>query len=203
MKFYAEHPDSEETIEVIAASEFEKQLEEERAKLAEEQAKLQEELESVRTEAEKYKKVSAEKTENFKKLRDMTEEERSALNANQIELIRRNETVEEQLEALKTQLSEREQEKLSSAKKEVLSRYANGDEEIQKELEEKWDLINIPESETTIEQRAELVAKLVGVNTKNPLNKSFNGEAPKFDNEADAKVDNAVKEVLSQFGINK
>lgn len=192
-----EHPETGEEIEVYTPDEIA-----EKEQLI---ATKEEELAAALAEAEKYKAVSAEKTENFKKLNELTQEEREALTANQIAEMKRNEALEAEIEALKTQISGKEQQELEYNKAQELKKYYGTDEELKAKLEENWELVNITGVDIeSIQRRAQLAAAMTGVteSTSNPLHTSLNGSAPKLEQvtESEKKIEEAANLIRKAEG---
>lgn len=112
---------------------------------------------------EEQKRVSEEKTGNFKQFNEKTVK------------------LEDELNSLRTVLSEKEAREKSSFKEIGFERFAKGNEDIKKVLQEKYDLLSMPDStQQDIEARIKSAAMLAGINTVvvNPLNVNPNGDAP-------------------------
>jgi len=193
-----EHPETGEEIEVFTKEE----VDEKTSTLAEKEA----EIEKLQKEYEALQKVSAEKTENFKKLNEMTAEEREAMSANQIEIFKRNEKLEDEINLLKSKVDTKSQQEIAEKKNALLSQFAGEDEELKKKLEESWDLLNIDGVDNeTLARKAELSASMVGItrSDKNPLRTPMYGEAPqlKQTTQSQAKVDEAEKIADRALGL--
>lgn len=136
------------------------------------------------TEIEKWKKVSTEKTENFRKYNEMTQEERDAHSANELELIKRNDKIEEDLKAEREARITREKTDNDRTKNNALKSFHNDLPEVKTKLEEKYALLaGMPETTPEeISARATEAAKLAGisVDSRNPIYSSIHGEPPVY-----------------------
>lgn len=141
------------------------------------------------TEIGDLKKVSAEKTENFKKYNEMSKEEQAKYDANTVELLKRNDKNEIEMADLRKRLEERDTRDSQNAKNTALGAIHGGKEDVKKLLEEKYALLAaMPEtSPEDVKARAEAAAKLAGisVDSVNPLYQRFDGEAPKIKDQKD------------------
>ena len=151
---------------------------------AEEMNAQKAEAESARAEADRLQKVSAEKTENFKKLNEMTEQERASLSAEKIENLKRMEAAEAKASALEQKMNEENEKRVTNTKEEILARYHGGNAELKKVLEDNYNLIQLEGNDTaTIQQRADLAVSMeIGKNNanRNPLTAVVSGGAPAF-----------------------
>jgi len=135
-------------------------------------------------EIEKLRKVSAEKTENFRKYNEMSEEEKKAHSENEIIQIRRADQLAEELTSVKTALQEKEAREKDYTKNSILKGFHGDKEDVKKNLEEKYAVLaGMPESTPDeIKARVSAAATLAGisVDSVNPLYQSFSGEAPQY-----------------------
>ncbi len=135
------------------------------------------------TDIEALKKVSAEKTENFKRYNEMTQEEKDRYDANTTELLKRSDQTAAELADTKKKLEERDIRDRDSAKNNALSGFHGGKEDIKKTLEEKYAILaGMPETTPEeIKARATEAAKLAGISidSVNPLYQRFDGDAPR------------------------
>ena len=100
-------------------------------KIAEDKSKtFQEELSKTKEQLAKFEN----KDFNFKKLRDMSKEERETLNAKEMELLKRQEAIEEQQANFTKQQKETREKELGSYKEEYLEKFAGNDEEMKKKV---------------------------------------------------------------------
>lgn len=136
------------------------------------------------TEIARLNKVSAEKTENFKKYNQLTEEERKSYDANTTELIKRNDKTQDEIDELKTILANKEIKEKDFTKTTILKGFHNEDEKTKKSIEENYNyLAGMPETTNEeISVRAFAAARLSGitVDNRNPLYTGFSGEAPRL-----------------------
>lgn len=161
-------PDNEgQEIEVFTAAE-----------LAEKETALV----AANAEVEKLKGLNAEKTENFRKLHEMTEDEKSKFSAKEIENMARVEAAENKVKELTDQISGDTQKRITTDTENALKKYHGGDETLKKALEENFKMINLEGNDTeTIQKRAEMAAAMeIGKNNanRNPLMASMGGGAP-------------------------
>jgi multidrug efflux pump subunit AcrA (membrane-fusion protein) len=187
--------------------------EEERAQaLAEAKAEAERAIAEKEAEIERLKKVSAEKTENFKRYNEMTQEEKEAYDANTTNLIKRNDALAEELNQMKTTLTEKEQKEREYSRNSVFEKFHAGDADTKAKIEANYALLaGMPETNPQeIEARAQAAARLAGVATEipNPIYSSFNGEAPRVPNNTDNFLDTPkgkeAQEVLDKaLGINR
>ncbi len=151
------------------------------AELAEQVAAKDAEIQTARDEAEKYKKVSAEKTENFKHLNEMTETERASLSADKLESLKRAEAAEAKVTALEEKYNGDVQARIASDREKALAKYHGNNPELKKAIEENYALIAMEGTDTeTINRRAEKAAAMYSgsVGRQNPLMMGFGGSAP-------------------------
>ena len=125
---------------------------------------------------------------NFKKVRDMAEEEKKNLTTQQIEFLKRQEKLEDEHANFKKQIIE-------SYKSEVLNKYSKEDEELKKKIEYHYnrfsgDAVTKEEISQRMEDAYELANKGLKRLDKS-VSKAFNysGETPKI-----KKVDNTLTE---------
>lgn len=163
-------------------SEFQKQAEEH--KTAAELARA--EADEAKQNVTKMQGVLADKNENFKRYKDMTEEEKSRLSAEHIEAIKRSDAAEAKASALEERLNLDVKQRTESFKNKVVNGYAMGDENVKKQIEENMNLVNLEGTdEETISRKVEIAVNMMGDNKPkfNPFHQSLNGEAPKADKE--------------------
>jgi hypothetical protein len=139
------------------------------------------EVDAAKAEADRLQRVSAEKTDNFKKLNDMTEQERAAMSAEKIEILKRTEAAEAKAQGLEDKYNSDTQARIKNDTEAALAKYHGGNAELKKLLEDNFALINIPETDTaSIQKRAAFAANMIagasgGVN---PLMQHAGGSAP-------------------------
>jgi len=141
------------------------------------------EITTMKSELEELKKTNVERSQNFTAYSKMTEEEKKVYDANTINLLKREENLVNQVSELSGKLTEKENKEKDSAKKNALSSIHHGNEETKKAIEEKYAILNMPE--TTVEEinaKAGAAAKLAGIqiDPRNPLYAAFSGEAPVY-----------------------
>lgn len=139
------------------------------------------ELEAAQKEVEALRRVSAEKTENFKKLNEMTEAERATFSAKEIENMKRIEAAESRATALEGKINEDTKTRVENDTKAALERYHGGDPKLKEALEKNFKIINLEGTDTeTINERARLAASMyTGQSGRpNPLMSPMNGSSP-------------------------
>lgn len=150
--------------------------------LAQEQARASE----LESEVEKLKRLNDEKTKNFRKLNQMTEEERANLSQTEVEIKRQLEQLQEEKEALVKNLQDRDLAQTLTVKGNLFKNIAGDDEETNKKLQKAYDLINLPET-TPEEISARVVAAAnmarIEISTNDnhsnsPLSAFWAGDAP-------------------------
>ncbi len=175
MPIKIDNPDKEgEEMEVYTADEVAAQ----RTEL--ESAKA--ERDAAKAEAEKFQKVSAEKTENFKKLNELTETEKAGLSAEKLEAMKRAEASESRVKELEDRYNTDTQNRIKKDTEDALAKYHGGDEKLKEALEKNFKLINMEGTDTaTIQERARLAASMEkGKSDRpNPLMYPMGGSAPK------------------------
>jgi hypothetical protein len=166
--------------------------EEKEAEMAAAVAAAKEEVGKTVTEKEaeiaNLRKVSAEKTENFKKYNDLTEEERKAFDANTVTIMKRADKLEEELTQTKTSLAEKEQKERDYNKNSILRTIHSDDAKIKASIDEAYGKLNMPETTPDeIRARAEAAARLAGISvqSQNPLYQPYSSEAPNLKSEKD------------------
>jgi hypothetical protein len=136
---------------------------------------------ALQAELEKARRVLSEKTDNFKKLHEMTEEEKSKMSAAQIESAKRMEAAETRASALEEEIKKDKTTRSDKAREKALARYSGTDEKVKEKLVENYKLINLPEGdEDEINRKVEAAWNMMGVGKPkvNPLNQSWQGDAP-------------------------
>ena len=156
--------------------------EEVQAQVAEVAKAKDEEIAKAHAEVERLTKISAEKTENFKKLNEMTEAERAALSAERLESLKRIEAAESKATAIEAKYNDDTQKRIDNDIASALAKYHGGDEKLKASLEENFKMINLVGTDTaTIVERARLAAAMESGKSgrPNPLMAHMNGSAPK------------------------
>ena len=158
------------------------------------------------------KRLVNEKTDNFKKFNEMSEEEKKAYDANTIELLKRNDLTAKENADLKSRLDAKEAQDKADNKSSIAGVYHQGDEKTKTDLETAYTaLAGMPETtKEEIAKRYESAAKLAGIQVNsgpNPLYSSVNGEAPRSKEAKDfvesPKGTEAANMVRDALGIKK
>lgn len=138
-------------------------------------------LDAANAEVIKLRTVVAEKTDNFKKLNEMTAEEKAKMSSEQIEDRKRWEASEARANALEQSINDDKKTRIESDTAAALARYHGGNEAIKAVLEENFKLINLEGTDKeTLEKRAKMAADMYKGQTgnPNPLMTSMNGGSP-------------------------
>lgn len=152
-----------------------------RAELTEREAAKDVEIATAKAEADALRKVSSEKTENFKKLNELTAEEKGALSAEKIEAMARAEAAEAKLAGLEEKYNTDTQNRIKTDKETALAKFHGGNTDLKKVLEDNYELINITGTDTeSINQRAQKAVEMYNgsVGRQSPLTASYSGGAP-------------------------
>lgn len=192
-------------MEVYTADEYTavKTAGETAAKTAKDEADVaRKEAETAKAEATRIARLHADQANNFKRYKDMTEEEKAKLTSNEVEARKIAEAAEDRARALEDSYNKDKEVAVTALKMKALAKYSAGDDELKKKLEENWDLINIKGTdEDTINRRAEMAFNMTGTKRNNPLRQSWSGDAPnkggeKFgDTERAKTVDKLIGEI--------
>ena len=151
------------------------------AKEAEIASSFAEKEKTFQAEIEKLRKVDIEKTENIKRLRDMSETEKAGFTAKELEARKIAEQAEDRAKALESRYQEDTDKRAKADKDAFIAKMSGGNAEIKQKMIDSWDLINIPGTDTeSISARAGAVFNMVtgGSHAPNPLTAGFNGESP-------------------------
>jgi hypothetical protein len=170
-----------------------------------------EEIETRDAEIARLNGLNKEKTENFRRYNEMTQEERDNHSENELNLIRRNDILEAEIKGVKETLAEKETREKNEAKTNLLKQYHNDLPEVKTTLEEKYAMLagmpeNTPEE---IRERTIQAARLAGisVDSVNPIYQSVNGMPPIYKEKTDYVETTAGKEaaalVAEQLGISQ
>lgn len=138
--------------------------------------------ENTKTKGElaQERKFRAEQAINFKKLRDMTPEEKKDLSPTDIENRRIAEQTADELTQLKKEKEDDAKIHSEKLKTNAIKRWAGEDADLKKKLEDNWEIINLKATdEDTAAQRAEMAMNMTGLRKNNPLRQSWSGDAPK------------------------
>ncbi len=181
MPFKATNENGEE-IEAYTAEEIEAQKGE--------AVTARKEADEAKAEVERLNGHLNMQKENFKKLNEYSEEERSKFSAEKIEMMKRQEAAEAKATALENKYNDDQKARITSDKEKALAKYHGGNAELKAALEKNFELINL-QGDTTeiIEERAKLAANMekgkIGIG--NPLMANLNGEAPSIKNKGETE----------------
>lgn len=144
----------------------------------EEKVAIEAERDAAKADAEKYQRISAEKTENFKKLNDLTEAEKATYTAKELENMARVEAAEKRSQELEDRMNSDTQTRIASDTEKALAKFHGGNAELKKVLEDNFKIIALEGNDTdTINKRAEMAAAMYTGSTanRNPLRAGFSG----------------------------
>lgn len=139
---------------------------------------------ATQTEAEltEARRINAEKTTNFQKYNELTEEQKKAYTENEVNMMRRGDDLEEKLNTVTKTLEETNAANQKNAKDSVLRNFHLDDDATKAKIEENYALLAaMPETTPTeITARAEKAAIMAGVSvdSRNPLNIPLDGTPP-------------------------
>ena len=151
------------------------------AELTERETAKDAEIQAAKAEAEQLRKVTNEKTENFRKLHEMSAEEKAGLSAEKIEAMKRAEAAEAKVTALEERYNTDTQRRIETDKETALARFHGGNAELKKVLEENYAMINMEGTDTeTIQKRAQAAVNMYNgaIRGQNPLTASYSGGSP-------------------------
>lgn len=148
-------------------------------------AAKEEEFKKLSEDLAKAQKLVVDKTENFKKFRDLTEDEKKTYDTNTLEMMKRADKLEEDLTTERTTREGREKADRDANKTKALASIHMDKADVKKIVEDNYAVLaGMPE--TTVEEinaRAAAAARMGGIvlDTANPLYQTFTGEAPQYD----------------------
>lgn len=142
--------------------------------LAEATTKLNEATETIK----KKDQVINEKNTNFKKYKDMSEEEKSKYSAGELEAKRIAEEATERASALEKKINEDNEKRFNDSKEKAIRDLVGNDKELYDKVSKNWDLVNLTGTDdAVISQRAGLAFTIAtGGKAPNPLNREMNGD---------------------------
>lgn len=128
------------------------------------------------------KRLLAERSANFTKYNQLTEEQKKAFNENERNLMMRGDKLEEELAAMKETLGTKEKTERDSTKNSALTSVHKGDEKAKALLEKNYNNLAMPEGtadEINARVAAAAVLSGIAVDAQSPLTAFVSGEAPK------------------------
>ena len=144
------------------------------------------ELEVAKKETERLSRHISEQKDNFKKLNEMTAEEKAQYSVKEMENVKRVEAAEARAKALEDKVNEDVKNRINSDKERALAKYHGGDKTLKESLEKNFNMINLVGDTTDIiEERARLAANMEKgrIGSVNPLRAPLNGAAPSVQRE--------------------
>jgi len=177
MSIKIEHPDTGEEMEVFTPEEVEIQKAE---ALATSNTEWEEKISATTGELETLKKFQAEQKDNFKRLKDMTEEEKAQLSAKQIEDQKVIESLFEKNAELETLIKDRDAREVNAIKESLINKFTGEDPKAREALESKLTLLSsIEDMGERIKAAATLAGLTSNIQSENPLyRESPTGMAP-------------------------
>ena len=127
-------------------------LEAEKTALSTTNAELTTQLADKDTKITNLEENAKKQGENFKKLRDMSKEEKELLSEKELELLKRQEANEQIAADLQAKQDKFFQDQRASVLKNLVNKYARGDEELAKKIE--LNLSKIKDSELAMNEEA-------------------------------------------------
>jgi flagellar biosynthesis GTPase FlhF len=174
--------DAGEDVEVFTQEEL---AEKESALKAQYEAQLVTEKE----QRESAERKIAEKTNDLKRLRDMTEEQKKTYTAKELELMAQMENVQTEFESFKNQTEDYRKSTINNTIDKAIKMYSSGNEELANKIRENLEIINIPvNNEDDAILKVEKAVALSGNVVKNPFTASFSGVAPKSEAKDDGRI---------------
>lgn len=135
-------------------------------------------------EIAEVKRLKEEQGQNFTKYSQMTAEEKAAYDANTTNLLKREETLLNEIEGLKNTVTEKTKKESESTKTNALKNIHHGDDKIKSEVEKNYELLaGMPDgTPEEINARAVAAARMAGItiDPRNPLYTPVNGDAPNY-----------------------
>ena len=145
------------------------QLNSEKARLAQENERLAQE--------------NKEKATNFRRLNQMTEEEKERYSQAELENRKMIEQLMDEKNALVEQLTQKEKDEINKARERAFDKIVGNNEELKNQLLQKYQMVNIEEKDSeSVWQRAEaaaLMAKIEIPELFDPTRVIWNGDAPR------------------------
>lgn len=168
MSIKVEHDGQE--IEVLTPDEL--------AVITGEKTELQTKLDAALEEIKKKDNVISEKNTNFKKYKDMSEEEKAKFSAGELEAKRQAEEATEIVSALKKQIDDENVNRFNNAKEKAIRTRTGDNKDLYEKVLKNWDLINLTGTDdAVINQRVGLAFTMAtGGRAPNPLNAPLNGD---------------------------
>lgn len=158
----------------------------EEAKAAEISAAKDAEIAAKQAEIDRVNAIHGAQAENFKKYKDMTEEEKGKLSASETAERIRADKLQEDLEALKGTIDADKQATAAAAKEAIIKQYCGENKELREKFEKNMGIVQVE----NLEERAAAAATLTGIarpGQMNPLHAPLMGDAPAFKKEQDEK----------------
>jgi hypothetical protein len=144
------------------------------------------EIAATKAELERISAIHGAQSDNFKKYKDMTEEEKGKLTASETAERIRADKLQEDLEALKGTIDADKQASAAAAKEALIKQYCGDDKDLRAKFEKNMGIIQVD----NLEEKAAAAAALTGIarpGQMNPLHVHLMGDAPGFKKEQNEK----------------
>ena len=140
-------------------------------------------LSEMESEMQRLQQANGEMSLNFKRYRDMTEEEKATLTESEKQANLQMGIMQDQIEEMKKKDQEREEATVKNLKQATIDRYTQGNAEMKEKMEKQWDLVNIDVKDSaTATERGRIAFLAAGgvLNDthKNPLFTHYSGDVP-------------------------
>lgn len=171
MPIKVEHEDKE--IEAYTTEEVEQQKQ---AAIASAQGEWETKHKTLEEELAKERKFRAEQTQNFKLLRDMTEEEKAKLTAEQIESRKIAEQATQEVQSLRASIDAERKANEDAKRESLIESFTGGNAELRAKLEAELPNVAIED----VEKKMIAAAKLAGLygERSNPIRSGIHGAPP-------------------------
>lgn len=183
-----------------------KTLEGEKTTLSGKVTELETAVTAKDTRIGELEKITTEQGVNFKKLRDMSEKEKEQYTEKELDLMKRQEALQEQQDALAKDQTDFKTKQRDTAIGNAINKYARGDVELAKKIRANFDSIKDSEGafdETAIAPLVEKGVNMLGAEAPDPLRTAhntagFEGQVPEnsFANSAEGQS------LASKMGID-
>lgn len=139
-------------------------------------AAAEEAVKPITEEYTKLQKIHADQAQNFKLLKNMTEEEKNKLSVSEIEQRKIAEKALEDNAALTARLDEKEKSEADQKREAAIRAYTGDDKDMRAKVEAHLEHLTIPD----IAERVAAAATLAGIKVEsiNPLNQPMSGQPP-------------------------
>lgn len=172
----------------------------------EEVTETQNKIGILEAEMENLRKTNGEISVNFKRYRDMNDEEKSMLSESEKQANIQMGILQDQVNEMKKQAEADKALRLTNLKEAVLNKFCQGDKEMREKMTQGWDLVNIDvvDERTAFERGRIAFAASGGIlsdSQKNPLFMDLSGDAPtKVPGPKETRKEKAEEFITSERG---